>query len=292
MKDKIESHMEGFKNGKFADLLVNNDLYRAIDISVEDFGEILFILTTNYSNDYQIECYCYDCKDKSFFQLIKKDKFCSKHYFPQIKSKLNEYYRSFMNQYYCLEFECISDRNHKIHFDLFLSNDKAKKIGQYPSIETIKLASNYRYRYYLSEYYDEYIKAIGLYQNNIGIGSFVYMRRIIEKLTYNAFKEAVKNENISEIDFLNKGVVERIKQLRNYLPAILVDNPKLYGILSKGIHELDEETCLEIFPCVKLGIELILDEIITKQVKKEKEHDLELLFSNELNKHKKKGETL
>jgi len=39
----------------------------------------------------------------------------------------------------------------------------------------------------------------------------------------------------------------------------LVEHRALYGILSKGIHELSEEECLKIFPAVKVGIELILD---------------------------------
>ena len=36
----------------------------------------------------------------------------------------------------------------------------------------------------------------------------------------------------------------------------------MYGILSKGLHELSEQECLEAFPVMRVGIELILDEKI------------------------------
>jgi len=40
----------------------------------------------------------------------------------------------------------------------------------------------------------------------------------------------------------------------------MVENRALYSILSKGIHELAEEECLQSFQIMKLGIELILDQ--------------------------------
>lgn len=53
-------------------------------------------------------------------------------------------------------------------------------------------------------------------------------------------------------------VAERIKMLEGYLPDILVKNTTIYGILSKGIHELSEEECREYFPVVKECIYQIL----------------------------------
>ena len=43
-------------------------------------------------------------------------------------------------------------------------------------------------------------------------------------------------------------------------PDVLKDNKPLYGVLSKGIHELSEEECLKYFSVVREIIELILDE--------------------------------
>jgi len=53
------------------------------------------------------------------------------------------------------------------------------------------------------------------------------------------------------------------------LPTAL-QNPNLYTILSKGIHELTEEECLEMFPMIKIGIELILDERIAEKEREKK----------------------
>ena len=72
---------------------------------------------------------------------------------------------------------------------------------------------------------------------------------------------------IIHIKFTIKKQKILFKKLASILPKFLVDNRKLYSILSKGVHELSEEECLKYFDLIKSGIELILDE---KFVEKEK----------------------
>ena len=48
------------------------------------------------------------------------------------------------------------------------------------------------------------------------------------------------------------------------MPNFLVENKTMYGILSVGIHSLNENDCLKYFDAVKVGIELILDEKLEK----------------------------
>ena len=60
---------------------------------------------------------------------------------------------------------------------------------------------------------------------------------------------------------------ERVKLLKDHLPKFLVENNETYSILSKGLHELSEENCLEYFLTMKDSIRLILDEIIEKNEK-------------------------
>ena len=43
-------------------------------------------------------------------------------------------------------------------------------------------------------------------------------------------------------------------------PSFLVENSRVYSILSLGLHELDEEQCLRVFPVLKASIIWILDE--------------------------------
>jgi hypothetical protein len=59
-----------------------------------------------------------------------------------------------------------------------------------------------------------------------------------------------------------------------------VEHKVLYAILSKGIHELSEEECLQAFPVVRLGIELILDEKIEQQEKERKIKDASKAIQN------------
>ena len=87
-------------------------------------------------------------------------------------------------------------------------------------------------------------------------------------MIYNIHNE--NQDNLEKIDFNVLKMNEKIDCLQEYLPKLLVDNKNLYGVLSKGIHELDEKSCLKYFPFVKLGIELILDERLASLEKSRK----------------------
>jgi succinate dehydrogenase/fumarate reductase flavoprotein subunit len=63
---------------------------------------------------------------------------------------------------------------------------------------------------------------------------------------------------------------EKIDLLHNYLPSFLVENKSMYSILSLGIHELDEKTCLANFDTLRVAIEIILDEKLDEFRKQEK----------------------
>lgn len=98
--------------------------------------------------------------------------------------------------------------------------------------------------------------AIGLFASGVGAGSYVYLRRILERLVYQAKETAA--DTIDNEMFEQARVAEKIKMLEGYLPDILVKNRTIYGILSKGIHELSEEECRKYFPVVKECIYQIL----------------------------------
>ena len=63
---------------------------------------------------------------------------------------------------------------------------------------------------------------------------------------------------------------DKIQMVKDYLPEFLVENRTLYAILSKGIHDLSEDECLQYFETVKIGIEQILDEKIIAKEKADK----------------------
>jgi len=53
---------------------------------------------------------------------------------------------------------------------------------------------------------------------------------------------------------------ERIKFLKTDLPETIADNPVIYKIISKGIHEMSEEECKAYFPVLKDCIYLIIEQ--------------------------------
>ncbi|MFJ8458181.1 hypothetical protein ACIQ57_03515 [Lysinibacillus xylanilyticus] len=85
----------------------------------------------------------------------------------------------------------------------------------------------------------------------------------------------------------NRTVNEKIQLIEDYLPEFMVKNAVIYNILSKGIHELEEE-CKEILPILQKSIELILDEEIAmrqkEKVTKEASHELAKFYSQNNNK--------
>lgn len=155
-----------------------------------------------------------------------------------------------------------------VFFQVDEENDVFRKVGQNPSVADFHLAKVKKYTKYLGkDRRREFTKAIGLYANGIGIGSFVYLRRIFEALLFEAGEKLIAQGIISNNDFYPKHMDEKIESVKSELPDFLVENKSIYGILSKGVHELAENECMAYFDVVKNGIELILDEKIEKEEK-------------------------
>jgi len=145
------------------------------------------------------------------------------------------------------------------------------KVGQYPSVADIHIGEIKQYKKVLpDDKLREFTKAIGLAANGVGIGSFVYLRRIFEFLIVEASINAVKDNIIDNKTFTDARMEDRIKMLKSYLPAFLVENKSIYAILSTGVHELSEDECLSYFDIMRTSIELILDEKLEHFEKEEK----------------------
>ncbi len=167
---------------------------------------------------------------------------------------------------------CSRDEKHEIEilFKTFPSELAFIKIGQFPSIASLQKGEISKYRKILGDKFTEFSRGVGLVSHGVGIGSFVYLRRVFENLIEQAHLSAKELEGWSEETYIKSRMDDKIELLKSFLPEFLVKNKALYGILSTGIHELKEQECLEIFPVVKLGIELILDEKIRNKEQAEK----------------------
>jgi hypothetical protein len=139
------------------------------------------------------------------------------------------------------------------------------KIGQRPSIQDVAGADLRRFASVLDqEDYRELNKATGLFSHAIGVGSFVYLRRIFERLI--SQRRSVFEAASGPIEkWPSLRMDEKIELLRPYLPNALVENKSAYGILSKGIHELTEDQCLLYFPAVRAAIVAILQQALEEK---------------------------
>lgn len=168
-----------------------------------------------------------------------------------------------------------------IHIEVYDSKKIISKVGQYPSVADFHIGQVHKYDKVLSkDKMREFTKAIGLAANGIGIGSFVYLRRIFEHLVSEAFEKAISENDEFDADAFSKAKMNnKIQMLSGYLPDFLVENYSIYGILSKGIHELSEEDCKSYFSILRESIEMILDEKEDNRQKEMKKDNIKKVLS-------------
>ena len=155
------------------------------------------------------------------------------------------------------QFVCGMNEEHHLDYIVLTTDNSMMKIGQYPSVADMTFPELDAYKHVISkEDRKELGTAIGLFASGVGAGSYVYLRRILERLIYQA--KATAGDSIDDEKFKQARMAERITMLEGYLPEVLIKNTTIYGILSKGIHELSEEDCRKYFPVVKECIYQIL----------------------------------
>ena len=174
------------------------------------------------------------------------------------------------------DFMCAMDSNHHIDFYVETSGNIMRKIGKHPSAADITFPELEQYKKVINENSRrEMRKAIGLFAHGIGAGSFVYLRRIFEEILSEAKKRAEKDTSLDFSKFEELRVTEKIEVLKDFLPKMVVDNKPIYGIVSKGIHELSEEDCIRYFPVLRDCIYAILQQWEEKRKREERENQLQ-----------------
>lgn len=245
----------------FEDFLLKTPLYKKFHSDYSQIRELI-----NFKGP--IDAYCTECGKERVFKVFSTSKVFSSRGGggPSVISSTPPPPPNLFQ----LKFLCSNDGKHIIYFEFFQHDDKVQKIGQYPSLADLQKSEIKKYHKVLGHLSQEFNKAVGLASHGIGIGSFVYLRRIFENLLEDAHKLATKNSDWDEDKYSNSDMKIKIEILENYLPTFLVENSSIYSILSLGIHELSEEDCLTYFDLLKQSIEIILDqkiEIIEKEKK-------------------------
>lgn len=268
----------------FAAFLQTAGLYDSKEICEDNIADLIELLKGNV----KISAYCKECKQERVFSMKPIE-----YYFetgPEGNEKiscasLGEEIESLQNMIFStkarqenssfgewkwinwqiadttrlmkLEYICSMNEEHHLDYIVLATDNSMMKIGQYPSIADMTFPELDAYKHVISkEDRKELGTAMGLFASGVGAGSYVYLRRILERLVYQAKKAAA--DAIDNEMFEQARVSEKIKMLEGYLPDILVKNTTIYGILSKGIHELSEEECRKYFPVVKECIYQIL----------------------------------
>jgi hypothetical protein len=224
------------------DLAFLHPLYSQIETS-----NFTFLLKLKRGMSFRFDMYCVGCGREATFAVASK-------YAGTLSHEVARQEGEFTTEAACTR------AGHRYVAYMNYHDGKVTKVGQFPSVADIQGAEIRRYKSLLRDgYFAELSRAIGLASHGVGIGSFVYLRRIFEKLIWD--HHADRAAASGEIDgFATKRMDEKIKALGDALPEALVENAAAYSILSKGIHELTEEECKLYFPIVKAAIINILED--------------------------------
>jgi hypothetical protein len=268
-------------------IYLKTPLYKKIEFDEKHvLGVIEFL---KYSGRY--DAYCCGCQKEATFQIVTKDEPRLHNTLVPVPSKSSAYRSTGLTSHcprmqhfikkgvYIIESDCTRTPGHRQIFAFYVDSSKQSwhpdghkisegiitKIGQYPSYADSNISQFDKYKKVLEEQKrDELVRAIGLSAHGIGIGAFVYLRRVFESLVNEAYRIAESNSDFDKELFQQSHMEEKIKLLHGYLPDALYEISGLYSILSYGIHELTENQCLGYFEIVKEGISLILNEKLRK----------------------------
>lgn len=239
---------------------------------------------------FSIEQYCGSCGKQRTFKSIHNE----------LHSILDEYhahcigyndltFERYVRNYECcvvLDFQCQHDCKEHHYFAIRIQNLTIQKIGQYPTYAKEEVSGKIRqYKNIISDYYPELTRALSAYSQNMGVASFVYLRRILEHLINKKYCSYGYSKQIKFVDKLHK--VEKKDKI--FPDEIKEVKEQIYAVLSKGVHEYDEESCLAIFPSVLFVIERILDEELYIIERKRKAQEAKDTIQNQLKKDYKNG---
>ncbi|WP_370402913.1 hypothetical protein, partial [Tenacibaculum dicentrarchi] len=245
----------------------NNIQLKNEDQELEDYT--IDYLISSYED--RVEHYCTECESKRVFApdrgVYDTARAINSHYSSgtAIRNKPSLY----------KTFRCSANREHQILFGFYKDGNQLIKIAEYPSKYDSVIDNFNKYKKILHKnQLKELGKASQLESYGYAIASFLYYRRIFEGLILTAFQESTIVDKIPETEFRGLRMEGKLKYVKDSLPEYFNDNSHMYGTLSKGVHELEEEECQEYLPIVKAIIFFALDEAVDKRNKELRKAEL------------------
>ncbi|WP_445957620.1 hypothetical protein [Yeosuana sp.] len=249
---------------KANDLIVQEPLYKKVEISKMTHSEAIEIL---FYKGY-VDCFCPYCEKPSVFSgklTIEQEQRKINLQISLSGSPGGNRTRKLFEkpEIYQLEFFCSRNENHILNVVYKVENETIVKIGQSPSSFELQRGEFKKYKTILGNSYNDLYNAIMFYSSRSGVAAFAHLRRIIENyFIAKAYKECKELPDWNDIKYKEAKFVKKLDFLKVKLPETLTQNPRLYSIISKGIHELEEEECLLYFEALKECIFLSLDDTI------------------------------
>lgn len=251
-----------------AELLLQTPLYDAIALDKDNPRHTAWLTAYLLKEPVTVDSYCLECGRESVFEV--------RH---SVTGQLSvtASYRFTMTA------SCTRNMDHKMILFLRIHDGVLLKEGQWPSLADLAQEGLRRYRRELEEQdYFELNRAVGLAAHGVGIGSYVYLRRVLERLIERVHQHAMNEpawSSDTEAQYQRARFSEKVEALGEWLPEFLVENRALYSVISVGVHELTEEQCLAAFPPLRGAIELILDREIEAKKRSQKERELRQALS-------------
>jgi len=181
--------------------------------------------------------------------------------------------KNISNCMHSLDYVCTCNPNHILNFYFHIEGSLITKIGQYPKTAVLKYPKRNRYDNILKQYAEEYKTSLQEASNGVGIGSFVYLRRIIEFLVEEIHQQLTTKpdwdeEAYKKLDFKDK--MELCNSREPFMPSQLLPYRGLiYSVLSKGIHSFEEDECIALFP----SLQVIIERLLEHQLERKKSND-------------------
>lgn len=290
----------------FADFLQNEGLYETIPINKTNISELCDLI----DGKIRISEYCPGCKEMRVFSMDpitffghKKDEETQKYSLanmidgcqkfqnnriprPGEVRQPKEWYWTFPEiqketRLIVFPFVCAMDHTHRLDYVVVTDSNLMRKIGQFPSVADLSFPELKEYEKDVdNQSMRELRRAIGLHAQGIGVGSYVYLRRVFERILEKAKQQAQTDAILDLSNYDGMRVPEKIKLLKDYLPDMITSNPAIYSIVSKGIHQLTEEDCIKYFPVLQDSILIILNQWAQKRKEQETIKKLEASISS------------
>lgn len=231
--------------------------------------------------------YCDHCSENSVFEwnydLSFHDIFCKLAEYN--KDSQNPIFRGitepYRNQPVFIDYLFFCTGCKRIHYyTMMFKGNTVTKIGQYPSFaskEKVEL-KKYKNLKIVKKYYIELMRSVDAYSQHMGIAAFVYLRRIYEHIVETEYsKLSIEKNEKASFDEKMKAVDKEIHIIPD---ALASQKSKIYSVLSKGIHEYDEDECYEMYPVIRNVILFILNRYLAQKDEKKLQEDARKLLAS------------